>query len=398
MESSNVAATSTRLPGLDTLRALAILLVFAYHYQGFVSGEATFGWASELGWTGVDLFFVLSGYLIGHQLLRTAASPSGLSLPRFWARRLMRTVPAFWVVLALYLVFPALMGGREPPPWWRFVSFTQNIQLIPGTAFSHAWSLCIEEQFYLVLPLLVAIGVRQRLPRWLGWALIAAGTVAAMVWRHHLWTRYGSIAGGEIAGYYPNVYYATLCRADEFLPGLAIAMFRHQQPLLWQRALAHGQAWLLAGVVAVGAMFAALNAGYYTDEVGYGMAMTTVGYSLMAWAWAVLLMAALCPGSALHRWRVPGAAPLALWSYSIYLTHKPLAHIANNLLMAQGVDRTSLITVAVASLASLLGGWLLHVLVERQGLALRDRWWPDARPGFAAQGVALPGDKLGSTS
>ncbi|WP_431263966.1 acyltransferase family protein [Roseateles chitinivorans] len=63
------APGSPRQHGLDTLRAAAILLVFAYHYQVFVSGAPTFGWLSSIGWTGVDLFFVLSGYLIANQLM-----------------------------------------------------------------------------------------------------------------------------------------------------------------------------------------------------------------------------------------------------------------------------------------------------------------------------------------
>ena len=62
----------------------------------------------------------------------------------------------FWLVLAAFALFPAAMGGKPPPPWWRFLTFTQNIGLQPGTAFSHAWSLCVEEQFYLVLPLVLA--------------------------------------------------------------------------------------------------------------------------------------------------------------------------------------------------------------------------------------------------
>ena len=150
----------SRNPGLDTLRAGAIALVFMYHYMVFVSGHRTFGWLSEVGWVGVDLFFVLSGYLIANQLFAGMARGQALSLPRFYARRAFRTLPVFWLVLAAFALFPAAMGGRPPPPWWRFLTFTQNIGLQPGTAFSHAWSLCIEEQFYLLLPLAVLALVR----------------------------------------------------------------------------------------------------------------------------------------------------------------------------------------------------------------------------------------------
>ena len=90
---------SSRVHGLDTLRALAIMLVFANHYMSFVSHEATFGWFSRIGWAGVDLFFALSGYLIGNQVFASlrggGAAASSFSLWRFFARRLLRTQPPY---------------------------------------------------------------------------------------------------------------------------------------------------------------------------------------------------------------------------------------------------------------------------------------------------------------
>ena len=96
--------------GLDTLRALAIGLVFMYHYMVFVSREPTFGWLSEAGWVGVDLFFVLSGYLITDGLLRGLAAGRRLTLGSFYARRILRTWPVFWVVLAAYFLWPDALG------------------------------------------------------------------------------------------------------------------------------------------------------------------------------------------------------------------------------------------------------------------------------------------------
>ncbi|MGB9108048.1 MAG: acyltransferase, partial [Telluria sp.] len=141
-----------RIHGLDTLRALAVTLVVLHHYVLFVSLESTFGWVGDVGWVGVDLFFALSGYLIGNQIMTALRSPGGLSLPRFYARRLLRTLPNFYAVLALYALWPAFRGAAPMLPLWRYLTFTQNIGLEPGTAFSHAWSLCIEEQFYMLLP------------------------------------------------------------------------------------------------------------------------------------------------------------------------------------------------------------------------------------------------------
>jgi Serpin (serine protease inhibitor)/Acyltransferase family len=90
MPSVLAPSSSTRLRGLDTLRALAIALVFAFHYQVFISQESTFGWFGDLGWVGVDLFFVLSGYLIVNQLF----DPT-VHVGRFYLRRALRTLPSY---------------------------------------------------------------------------------------------------------------------------------------------------------------------------------------------------------------------------------------------------------------------------------------------------------------
>lgn len=382
-----------RQPGLDTLRALAITLVFLYHYQVFVSHASTFGWLGNIGWTGVDLFFVLSGYLIGHQVFAGLAQGRTLSLPAFYARRLLRTLPAFWVVLALYFLFPTVMGGKTPPPLWRFLSFTQNWNLQPGTAFSHAWSLCIEEQFYLVLPLLVWAGVRAATAWGLKvrtlWGLMVGLTLAAMAWRASLWDQFGrEVAGGGVGteGYYPAVYYGSLARIDEFLPGLAVALWRHAHPASWARFTAHGRAWFFAALGAAALAWYGVAHHYYIDDYGYGAFMTIAGYSLIAWAYATLVVAALCEGSPLRRWRVPGAAALAAWSYSIYLTHKAVAVILAKALAPYGLPAPLLIVLVIV--ACMLAGWVLYRLVEKPVMRWRDRQVPTLFPRAADRSAA----------
>ena len=373
------------MAGLDSLRALAIVFVLAYHHMLFVSRQPDLGWFSNVGWVGVDLFFVLSGYLIGDQILGPLQRGEGLSLPRFYARRLLRTVPAFWAMLALYFSFPGELGGREPPPLWRFLSFTQNIQLPPGTAFSHAWSLCIEEQFYLLLPLLALAGarwLRSVRAAWLMWAAAIAGACALRGW---LWQRYGLEAGGAVRGYHPNLYYATWCRADEFLPGLGVAMLKHWHPAVWQRLMARGRGLLVLAGAAVAAALWGAQVHYYVPGVGYGEFMTTFGYSLIALAFGLLLLATLSPATPLHHWRLPGAAALAAWSYSIYLSHKAIGHLVLQALQARGVAADSAWTFGIAMLACLLGGWALYRAVEWPFLRLRQRWVPARAPAARPQ-------------
>lgn len=364
--------SAARVNGLDTLRAAAITLVFLYHYRVFVSRQPDLGWASVLGWVGVDLFFVLSGYLIANQIFSGVARGQLFSLRSFYARRALRTLPVYWVVLAFYVLFPSIMDGHmSPPALWRFLTFTQNFGLASGSAFSHAWSLCIEEQFYLVLPVIVVMGAWRGKGKAQGWALLTALLLLGIAARSVLWFTYGRVSDGQIAGYYPNVYYATLCRFDEFLPGVAVAMLKNFHRPVWDGITRHGQRVLAAGTAATAFMLYLLYRSYYIRGEGYGFAMTAVGYSLMAMAFAVLVIAALSPGSWLHRVRIPGAYHIALWSYSIYLSHKALAAIVAPRLAAWNVPPA--ITAAIAGAVCIAAGALLYRLVETPFMAFRAR-------------------------
>src|SRR5687767_8671146 len=108
-----------RLPGLDLLRAIAVVWVMLFH--SFIVGGLgpDFEWLSRFGWAGVDIFFVLSGFLIGTQVLRQLQQGGGFSLAGFYARRAWRILPAFAVVLALYAFFPALREAPGLQPWWQ---------------------------------------------------------------------------------------------------------------------------------------------------------------------------------------------------------------------------------------------------------------------------------------
>ncbi len=118
---------------------------------------------SEIGWMGVDLFFVLSGYLIGSQLFKEYAAGRKPEMRYFYLRRAFRIVPVFWLVAFIYFFFPVLREAPGIQPLWQFLSFTENflIDYQHHATFSHAWSLCVEEHFYLVLPLL-AWGLMRR--------------------------------------------------------------------------------------------------------------------------------------------------------------------------------------------------------------------------------------------
>ncbi|MES3020971.1 MAG: acyltransferase [Pseudomonadota bacterium] len=354
--------------GLDTLRAIAIVFVVLHHYVLFVSGEETFGWAGTIGWVGVDLFFALSGYLIGNQLFAAMRTEQGLSLWRFYARRLLRTLPNFYFVLALYFCWPYFRNGLVTPPLWEFLSFTQNINLTPGTAFSHAWSLCIEEQFYLVLPAAALLIASLRRSLTWAWAALALGLAGGMLWRASVWREL--VDAGGTGQFFTYIYYSTLCRLDELIAGVALALLRQYHAGLWQRLTAHGNLALALGV-ALSALTFTL---FLNDRYGYGV--TVFGYPLLALSFGLLLVSALSPGSVLRETRVPGAASLALWSYAIYVLHKQVCILANAQLREWGLAPDMPLAVAVMLALSVLTGWLLFRLVETPFMALRARYVP----------------------
>lgn len=142
--------------GPDLLRALAILLVMLWHLPkaGLPPVMLTI---REFGWLGVDIFFVLSGYLIGTELLKQVRDGRSPDLPTFYVKRAFRILPMFWLILAAYVLLPQWGENSNLAPIWRYLTFTVNFGLdyrLTG-AFTHAWSLCVEEHFYLLLPVTI---------------------------------------------------------------------------------------------------------------------------------------------------------------------------------------------------------------------------------------------------
>jgi peptidoglycan/LPS O-acetylase OafA/YrhL len=181
-------------PALDGVRAIAISLVVLFHYpwqQPFYGANPMHG-----GFLGVDVFFVLSGFLITTLLLQEHATLGSVSLRRFYARRALRLLPAFFVLFAIALVlhFTLAAGdGNRPKALGLFgmLLYAANwVNVYRDGALgvvSHTWSLAIEEQFYLVWPVILVFLLRRRLRLGTIAGLAAAGIIAASVWRAWYW-------------------------------------------------------------------------------------------------------------------------------------------------------------------------------------------------------------------
>src|SRR5207302_101042 len=132
---------------------------------------------AEFGCMGADLLFFLRGDLIVGQLLAPLARGRPIGLRRFFARRALRIIPAYFVILAVYAFLPSWREYPEMSPLWKFVLSVQNIGLHGGTAFSHAWSLAVEDQFYLILPLMLILVSRWPRARFIIPCLIVLGGI-----------------------------------------------------------------------------------------------------------------------------------------------------------------------------------------------------------------------------
>jgi peptidoglycan/LPS O-acetylase OafA/YrhL len=357
-----------RLPGLDTLRALAIAVVMAFHLHGLLPG--IFGPIERFGWMGVDLFFVLSGYLIGSQLLKPVCDGRGILLLDFYRKRAYRILPVYLVVLALYMFWPLWREAPGISPLWQFLTFTENffVDYSIHQAFSHVWSLCVEEHFYLVLPVIVLV-LSRRATAWKTITVltffVALGLAIRSYEYFHVLLPMGRDSDDFGVRYIERIYYPTTTRLDGLLAGVALALMRIFRPGWWSVILQRAS-WLLAGGVAL----MACTLWIFADRLG--PIGTVIGFPLMAIAMAMLVMAAADRRSWFGRLRVPGAKLIATLAYSLYLTHKEIAHL-DELWLPRMMDAHDWRTVCVLVVSCVAVAGLFYLTIERPFLALRDR-------------------------
>jgi peptidoglycan/LPS O-acetylase OafA/YrhL len=356
-----------RQPGLDLLRAFAIIVVVIYHagIMGFPMPGRVHRW----GWIGVDLFFVLSGYLIGGQLLVPLARNEQINLKRFFARRALRIMPAYFVVLAIYFLLPS---WREYPemsqPLWKFLLSIQNIALHGGTAFSHAWSLAIEDQFYLALPFILLL-----VNRWPRAAIIIpcvtffGGTALRtfLAYQHP-----AEISGVTFRDYQAWIYYPTWTRFDPLVFGVALAAIEKFRPQWWKRLMDFAiWLWLPGFALIIFALW--LGEGDYLE-----FSTVICQFPLLAFGFAALLVCAQSDRLPFRRFRIPGAAFIASIAYSAYLVQKLVIHGAGEFCRTHEVDPTSAYALIGVEVCVYAGAAILFLTIERPFLQLRHRVAP----------------------
>jgi peptidoglycan/LPS O-acetylase OafA/YrhL len=314
---------------------------------------------------GVDLFFVLSGYLIGGQLMAQLRLRGRITFGRFYARRALRILPAYLVVVAVYFCLPALREFPDISPLWKFLVSVQNIGLHGGTAFSHAWSLAVEDQFYLVLPAVLLALSRSRRAAFTVPCLILLGGLCLRAYLAH---QFPSDAGGvSYRGYQLWIYYPSWTRLDSLVFGVALAAIEAYRARWWS-ALTGLAPWLW--LPAVGAIAFALY-------MGEGDLLTVRAcvwqFPLVGLGMAALLVCSVSARLPFSRVEIPGAAFLASVAYSVYLSHKLVIHSVIQLCHRYSIPLTSVWALLLIESAVYLAGAALFFAVERPFLRLRNR-------------------------
>jgi len=311
---------SIRLCGLDTLRALAVLVVMLYHLTIFGELPINILPVTYYGWMGVDLFFVLSGFLIGQQVLRPYLNNQRPSISDFYRRRAYRILPCYLAVLALYFLVPHWSEAPSIAPLWKFLTFTMNFGFsFDHRAFSHAWSLCVEEHFYLILPLLVVLMMRRPSTRKTITLLITV-VISGIALRFYLIAHFPDVV-------YTHVYYPTYTRLDGLLAGVSLALLKTFRPLKWHALMQRGHTLLASGILCVAFviyLFRNRDLGSPTGPAAWGL---IIGLPILALGLALITASSVSHNGLLAQRKIPGTQLLASLAFTLYLTHKAIGHL-----------------------------------------------------------------------
>ncbi len=323
-----------RIPQLDLLRGAAVLFVIAEHYP-------CCDFFRRVGWAGVDLFFVLSGFLISGLLFTEWKASSSISVGRFLIRRGLKIYPGFYVFLALTSLPLIRLHGSSP--LWNELLFLQDYM---PHYWGHTWSLAVEEHFYLLLPLLLLTLTRFGKLDWIP-AISGVLLVTCLAMRIHAATT---------ATVNDQVLYPTHLRVDALFAGVALGYVFHFKPAVFSR---WSRWWLLPLAATLLVPLTLLN----------GLGMLAVVISCNTLAFVLLVWWAITRPSI----RFLPVERVGFYSYSIYVWHMMITAIFRS-------HRPTLLTFSLNLITCVVWGICMAEVVEIPALKLRDKVFPASRP------------------
>lgn len=365
----SINATS-RIPSLDGLRALAVLIVFIGH------GRTDQGqWP---GYAGVTMFFFLSGFLITTLLRRELEKSGTIGLSRFYLRRAFRILPAAYFAISVSLilaasgVLPASVSGwgvlSEVLNFTNYYIVAAGYESLPPQT-SQMWSLAVEEQYYLVVPLALLVAYRCGARRsWIGWALVGVA-LAIPAWRIYL-----GLHGAD----FDRLYFSTDTRLDSILWGAAFALLINPVMGDATRLASRIRRWMsqhLGWIAIVAVLIFAASAAVPALSFRLSISTTVQCITLIPIFWFVITRSETRIGRLLNSRLL---VRMGVLSFSFYLLHKLVLALIGPLLDTPIV--TDSISLLVSVLVAQLVFWVIEAPFTRLRKQIENRFLPPLAP------------------
>jgi peptidoglycan/LPS O-acetylase OafA/YrhL len=354
-----------RIPSLDGLRGVGILLVLLNHAclsSGFPESSLLF-WVAYHGAFGVEVFFVISGYLITTLMLREIQRNGRLDIKAFYVRRVLRIIPAYVMyLLVLAALSAAGMLALSRVDWAGALTYTVNFIKRPAWEVGHIWSLSIEEHFYMLWPLVVGTG--GIVFGWRGAVVLILGCPLAR-WMLLIWFPYAP----------SSVEYWTPLRLDTIAWGCLLAFLTWDAK--WRARLDRACSRPPLLFAAATALVASLMLSKISGKYGYGIAYSVNAALVALLMWAVIRSPRSFPGRLLNHWSL---SVIGVGSYSLYLWQQLFLGPGRNGLVHRFPQ--NLLFACAAAAAS-------YLIIERPFLTFKSRL-SGHRHRYASSGDGAP--------
>jgi len=347
------ASPKNRELDLDVVRGVAVLLAMGWHMNSYVGNpvfDALMAPGRAVGWAGVDLFFVLSGFLVGRMVFREEVRTGAFDFPTFFRRRVFKLWPMLYLLIAVMM-----LGDRD---WSEYV-WQCSLHLTNYFPPQHAlqlWSLAVEEHFYLALGLLVPAYLRRR-TAWSLWPWLTGLMVLSFVLR---------LIGWRLGASAQDLQWQTQYRIDALACGVLLALISVQRPQLLDRMLKFRP--LMAVIVVLGCVILTVNskASAFGETIGFSVSyLTAAAFMLLIYRSGVDRVAS---------WPCRVIGFIGVYSYALYLWQMIALHYAP--MLSAKIHGGQVGQVVIAYALDMVIAFIVTRMVERPAIWFRDRMFP----------------------